>query len=165
MRDVLADARRAELAPDAALLEPAERREEVGAGAGDAERPRTHASRDVEPCGGIGGPDTTGQAVVRFVGDANGVVHAAVGELTMIKANTSRSKRPDSPHCCGTASFAPLPRTRGLTVPSKNGMLVDIVVGQRSIGGLGVGPVLAGRRDRATDAAAEWHDWLAPPAD
>jgi threonine aldolase len=35
-------------------------------------------------------------------------------------------------------------------------MLVDIVVGQESVGSLGVGPVLACERDRASDVAAEF---------
>jgi hypothetical protein len=46
--------------------------------------------------------------------------------------------------------------TRGLEVPSKNGMLVDIVVGQEPLGSLGAGPVLACERDRASDVAAEF---------
>jgi len=40
-------------------------------------------------------------------------------------------------------------------VPGEDVVLVDIVVGQEPIGGLGVGPILARERDRATDAAAE----------
>jgi hypothetical protein len=47
------------------------------------------------------------------------------------------------------------PIARGLEVPSKDGALIDIVVGQEPIGGFGAGPVLACERDRATDAAAE----------
>ncbi len=44
---------------------------------------------------------------------------------------------------------------RCLEVPSKNGMLVDIVVGQEPVGSLGISPVLACERDRAPDVAAE----------
>ena len=47
------------------------------------------------------------------------------------------------------------PIARGLEVPCKNGLLVDVVVGQEPIGSLGVGPVLARERDRAADAAAK----------
>jgi len=47
------------------------------------------------------------------------------------------------------------PVARGLKVPGKDGVLVDIVVGQEPIRGLGAGPVLASERDRATDVAAK----------
>ncbi len=47
------------------------------------------------------------------------------------------------------------PFARCLKVPSTNGVLIDIVVGQEPIGGFGVGPVLACERGRATDTAAE----------
>ena len=47
------------------------------------------------------------------------------------------------------------PIARGLEVPAKDGMLIDIVVGQEPVGGLGVGPILACQGDRAPDIAAE----------
>jgi len=47
------------------------------------------------------------------------------------------------------------PFSRGLEVPAKDGLLVNIVVGQESIGGFRIGPVLTCKRDRATNVAAE----------
>jgi hypothetical protein len=47
------------------------------------------------------------------------------------------------------------PFSHGLEVPAKDGLLVDIVVGQEPIGSFRIGPVLACKQDRATDVAAE----------
>lgn len=47
------------------------------------------------------------------------------------------------------------PITRRLEVPGKNALFVNVVVRQKAIGRLGVGPVLAREGNRAPDAAAE----------
>jgi hypothetical protein len=47
------------------------------------------------------------------------------------------------------------PLARSLEMPAQDGLLVDVVVGQEAVRGLGVGSVLACERDRAPDAAAE----------
>jgi hypothetical protein len=47
------------------------------------------------------------------------------------------------------------PVTRGLEVPRKDALLVDVVVGQEPVRGLRIAPVLARERDRAPHAAAE----------
>lgn len=45
---------------------------------------------------------------------------------------------------------------RGLKVPRKNGMLVNIGIRQEPVSSLGIGPVLACEWDRASDVAAKF---------
>src|SRR5262249_6999214 len=75
--DVLVQALRPELAPDARLFEATEGRTDVERVHVDAVGARAHPGRDLEAMRDVGGPHRTGQAVVALVGDPDRRVRVA----------------------------------------------------------------------------------------